>query len=96
MPITREAAIRVGGPEAAIWRAPAASGPRSWTESRSRRRDRTLTSTTCQPFDAGTPARMKDDALLVNLSRGAVVNTDTLVKETQEGRPRAALDVTDP
>lgn len=40
--------------------------------------------------------RMKDDAVLVNVSRGAVVDTDALLKETHEGRLRAALDVTDP
>ncbi|TXS41775.1 2-hydroxyacid dehydrogenase [Streptomyces sp. OR43] len=55
-----------------------------------------LTPKTRQLFDAGMLARMKDDALLVNVSRGAVVDTDALLKETHEGRLRAALDVTDP
>ncbi|MDX3405311.1 MULTISPECIES: 2-hydroxyacid dehydrogenase [Streptomyces] len=55
-----------------------------------------LTPQTRQLFDAGMLARMKDGALLVNVARGAVVDTDALLKETHEGRLRAALDVTDP
>ncbi|MEU5740176.1 2-hydroxyacid dehydrogenase [Streptomyces tendae] len=55
-----------------------------------------LTPRTRQLFDAGMLARMKDGALLVNVARGAVVDTDALLKETHEGRLRAALDVTDP
>ncbi|MET8396042.1 2-hydroxyacid dehydrogenase [Streptomyces anthocyanicus] len=55
-----------------------------------------LTPQTHQLFDAGMLARMKDGALLVNVARGAVVDTDALLKETHEGRLRAALDVTDP
>lgn len=47
-------------------------------------------------FDARRLARMPDGALLVNVSRGAVVDTDALVAETSRGRLRAALDVTDP
>src|SRR5260221_3951308 len=41
-------------------------------------------------------ARMKDSALLVNVARGVIVDTDALVAETASGRLRAALDVTDP
>jgi phosphoglycerate dehydrogenase-like enzyme len=41
-------------------------------------------------------AAMRDDALLVNVSRGAVVRTDALLAELRRGRLRAALDVTDP
>jgi phosphoglycerate dehydrogenase-like enzyme len=41
-------------------------------------------------------AAMRDDALLVNVSRGAVVHTDALLAELRRGRLRAALDVTDP
>ncbi|WP_082096362.1 2-hydroxyacid dehydrogenase [Demequina flava] len=41
-------------------------------------------------------AAMPDDALLVNVGRGAVVDTDALVLEAEAGRLRAALDVVDP
>lgn len=44
--------------------------------------------------DAQFLARMHSGALLVNVSRGAVVQTDALLGEA--GRIRAALDVTDP
>ncbi|MFJ9545258.1 2-hydroxyacid dehydrogenase [Streptomyces erythrochromogenes] len=40
--------------------------------------------------------RMKDGALLVNVSRGPVVDTKSLLAEVESGRLRAALDVTDP
>ena len=41
-------------------------------------------------------ASMRDGSLLVNVSRGKVVDTDALVEATGSGRIRAALDVTDP
>lgn len=47
-------------------------------------------------FDAKRLALMKDGALLVNVARGPIVETDALVKELNSGRITAALDVTDP
>ena len=55
-----------------------------------------LTDATHHLFDAAMLGRMQDDALLVNVGRGAIVDTDALVAELQAGRLRAALDVVDP
>jgi phosphoglycerate dehydrogenase-like enzyme len=41
-------------------------------------------------------AAMPEGALLVNVSRGPVVDTDALVEAVRSGRIRASLDVTDP
>lgn len=41
-------------------------------------------------------ALLPDGALLVNVARGKLVDTDALVAELETGRIRAALDVTDP
>ena len=41
-------------------------------------------------------AAMPEGALLVNVARGPVADTDALVRHTATGRIRAALDVTDP
>lgn len=46
--------------------------------------------------DADFLSRMPDGAVLVNIGRGAIVDTDALVAELTPGRLRAALDVTDP
>lgn len=55
-----------------------------------------LTDSTRRLVDADLLARMRDGALLVNVARGGVVDTDALVAELQAGRLCAALDVTDP
>jgi len=46
--------------------------------------------------DAEFLSFMADASLLVNVSRGAVADTDALVAAAQSGRLRLALDVTDP
>ena len=47
-------------------------------------------------FDARRLALLKDGALLVNVARGPIVDTDALIVELNSGRITAALDVTDP
>ncbi len=47
-------------------------------------------------FGAEELALLPDGALLVNMARGKVVDTEALVVATASGRIRAALDVTDP
>lgn len=46
--------------------------------------------------DAAFLAALPDGAIVVNVARGAVVDTDALLAEVTAGRIRAALDVTDP
>ncbi|MCX5230910.1 2-hydroxyacid dehydrogenase [Streptomyces sp. NBC_00233] len=55
-----------------------------------------LTEETHGLLDARLLALMPDQSLLVNVSRGSVVDTDALLTELTAGRLRAALDVTDP
>ncbi|WP_446664442.1 2-hydroxyacid dehydrogenase [Flexivirga sp. B27] len=55
-----------------------------------------LTDETRHLVDADFLARMPRNALLVNVARGGVVDTDALVEACAAGRVRAALDVTDP
>jgi phosphoglycerate dehydrogenase-like enzyme len=51
---------------------------------------------TVKLIDAKFLAAMKDNAVLVNVARGVVVDTNALVAELKSGRISAALDVTDP
>jgi len=55
-----------------------------------------LTDQTRGVVDATFLAALPDRAVLVNASRGPVVDTDALIRELASGRLRAALDVTDP
>jgi phosphoglycerate dehydrogenase-like enzyme len=55
-----------------------------------------LTSETRRLIDGKRLAKMKQGALLVNASRGAIVETEALLQSLNGGRIRAALDVTDP
>ncbi|MHB1021777.1 MAG: 2-hydroxyacid dehydrogenase [Acidobacteriaceae bacterium] len=55
-----------------------------------------LTTETRGMVTAEVIAKMKPGALLVNAARGPVVVTDALVAALEEGRIRAAVDVTDP
>ncbi len=55
-----------------------------------------LTDETEGMVDAALLAALPDGALVVNVSRGKVVDTDALVAELSTGRIAAALDVTDP
>jgi len=47
-------------------------------------------------FDSERLKKMKDGAVLVNVGRGPIVNTDALIAELNSGRLFAGLDVTDP
>jgi phosphoglycerate dehydrogenase-like enzyme len=47
-------------------------------------------------LDARRLALLPDGALVVNVGRGAVLDTAAILTETARGRLRAALDVTDP
>ena len=55
-----------------------------------------LTSGTAGLVDARFLARMPDDALLINVARGKIVDTDALLAEVSSGRLRAGLDVVEP
>ncbi|KGM17123.1 hypothetical protein N867_09755 [Actinotalea fermentans ATCC 43279 = JCM 9966 = DSM 3133] len=55
-----------------------------------------LTQATEHLVDARFLAALPDGALLVNVGRGRVVDTQALLAEVSAGRLRAALDVTDP
>lgn len=47
-------------------------------------------------IDDGFLSALPDDALVVNVGRGPLIDTDALVDHVTRGRIRAALDVTDP
>jgi phosphoglycerate dehydrogenase-like enzyme len=55
-----------------------------------------MTTETAGLIGAREIALMKQGALLVNVARGPVVNTDALLAALHGGRIRAAIDVTDP
>ncbi|NYF12085.1 phosphoglycerate dehydrogenase-like enzyme [Pseudoclavibacter sp. JAI123] len=55
-----------------------------------------LTEETRHLVDDAFLAAMRPGALLVNVARGPVVDTDALVRALETGHIRAALDVTDP
>ncbi len=55
-----------------------------------------LTEATRGLIGADVLAALPDGALVVNVARGAVVDTDALTREVTAGRLRAALDVVDP
>ncbi len=55
-----------------------------------------LSESTTHLVDDRFLSRMRDGCLLVNVSRGAVADTDALLSHAKDGRLRLALDVTDP
>ena len=55
-----------------------------------------LSDETTHLVDAAFLAAMRDNALLVNVSRGRVADTSAILAEARSGRLRFALDVTDP
>ncbi|GGC12328.1 2-hydroxyacid dehydrogenase [Cellulomonas carbonis] len=55
-----------------------------------------LTPSTEHLVDAAFLRALPDGAVVVNVGRGRVVDTEALLAETSSGRLRAALDVTDP
>jgi phosphoglycerate dehydrogenase-like enzyme len=55
-----------------------------------------LTDESRHMFNKDRLAKMKDGALIVNVARGPIIETDALLAELNSGRIYAALDVTDP
>jgi phosphoglycerate dehydrogenase-like enzyme len=55
-----------------------------------------LTDESRHMFNKERLAKMKDGALIVNVARGPIIETEALIAELNSGRIYAALDVTDP
>lgn len=55
-----------------------------------------LTDSSRHMFNAQRLAAMKDGALIVNVARGPIIDSEALLKELNSRRIYAALDVTDP
>ena len=55
-----------------------------------------LTDKTRGLIDADVLAALPDYAIVANIARGPIIDTEALLAETQSGRLRAFLDVTDP
>ena len=55
-----------------------------------------LTDESRHMFNKDRLAKMKDGALIVNVARGPIIDTEALITELNSGRLHAALDVTDP
>jgi len=55
-----------------------------------------LTASTEHLVDRAFLARLPDSALVVNIARGRIADTDAILEEAARGRLRFALDVTDP
>jgi len=47
-------------------------------------------------FDVRRLALMRDGAVIVNVARGGIIDTNALIAELNSGRLYAGLDVTDP
>lgn len=55
-----------------------------------------LNAKTTELVDDSFLSQMREGSLLVNVARGGVVDTEALMRHAQQGRIRAAMDVTDP
>jgi phosphoglycerate dehydrogenase-like enzyme len=55
-----------------------------------------LTTETKNLFDKRRLSLMADDSCLINVARGGLIDTESLLAELRAGRLTAALDVTDP
>lgn len=87
---------------ASRWTKPEPTGYRDSAARSSRVSAATIsTSSVCLPLTKETEhianaellCAMKDGAVIVNISRGGIIDTDALITELKSGRLRAALDV---